>query len=183
MVERVFRHPAIAGGEAVTDYYAALPTCMGWIGVLASERGIRRLALPRPSPQRAMEALEADVRGTEMAPARFEGLRRELEACFTGDAPEFLQELDLVGAPPFFLKAWAACRSIPRGETRSYAWLAVRAGTPGAVRAAGQAMAHNPIPIIIPCHRVIASNGDLCGYGGGLDMKQRLLDLERAPRL
>ncbi|MSQ22146.1 MAG: methylated-DNA--[protein]-cysteine S-methyltransferase [Dehalococcoidia bacterium] len=156
---------------------------MGWMGVLASERGIRRLALPQPSPQRAVEALQADVSSLEMAPARFEGLRRELETCFSGDSTEFIEELDLDGAPPFFLKAWAACRSIPRGETRSYAWLAVRAGSPGAVRAAGQAMAHNPIPIIIPCHRVIASNGDLCGYGGDLDMKQRLLDLERAPRL
>ncbi len=167
----------------MTEYYAVLPTCMGWIGVLASERGIRRLALPQPSPQRAVEALEADLNNAELAPARFEGLRQELETCFTGDAPEFLQELDLEGSPPFFLKAWAACLSIPRGETRSYAWLAARAGSPGAVRAAGQAMAHNPVSIIIPCHRVIASNGDMHGYGGGLDLKQRLLDLERAPRL
>ncbi len=167
----------------MTEYYAALPTCLGWIGVLTSEHGIRRLALPQPSPQRAVEALEADVSGAELAPGRFERLRLELEACFGGDAPEFLQELDLTGAPPFFLKAWAACRSIPRGETRSYAWLAVQAGSTGAVRAAGQAMAHNPIPIIIPCHRVIASDGSLCGYGGGLELKRRLLDLERAPRL
>ena len=83
----------------------------------------------------------------------------------------------------FFLKAWAACQSIPRGETRSYAWLATQAGRPGALRAAGQAMAHNPIPILIPCHRVIGSDGSLYGYGGGLKLKQRLLDLERAARL
>jgi methylated-DNA-[protein]-cysteine S-methyltransferase len=167
----------------LTNYYAVLPTCMGWMGVVASERGIRRLALPQPSPQRAVETIETDVSGAELSPARFEGLRQELETCFTGNAPDFLQELDLETSPPFFLKAWIACRSIPRGETRSYTWLAAQAGNPGAVRAAGQAMAHNPVSIIIPCHRVVASNGDLWGYGGGLDLKRRLLDLERALRL
>ena len=165
------------------SYYAILPTCMGWVAALASERGIRRLALPHSSPGQAILALERDVKGSELAPARFEGLRQELEAYFSGEATDFRQKLDVEGAPPFFLRAWAACRSIPRGETRSYAWLAAQAGSPGALRAAGQAMAHNPVPIIIPCHRVIGSDGSLRGYGGGLEMKQRLLDLERAARL
>ncbi len=165
------------------SYYAFLPTLMGWVAAVASERGIRRLGLPHSSPYLAIQALEGEVRDAELAPARFEGLRQELETYFRGEAQEFRQELDVEGAPPFFLRAWAACRSIPRGETRSYTWLAAQAGSPEALRAAGQAMAHNPIPILIPCHRVIGSDGSLCGYGGGLELKQRLLDLERAARL
>ena len=164
-------------------YYAVLPTCMGWVGVLGSGKGIRRVALPQPSPQQAVEKLQPQARDAELLPTRFEALRQQLDAYFVGEAVTFDQELDLKEATPFFLQAWAACRSIPRGETRSYAWLAAQAGKPRAVRAAGQAMARNPVAIIIPCHRVIASDGSLCGYGGGLGLKQRLLDLERAVRL
>ena len=88
--------------------------------------------------------------------------------------------LDLSNAPPFFGAAWEACRRIPAGETRSYAWLAAEAGNPLAVRAAGQAMARNRFALIVPCHRVIASDGDLRGYGaGGLRVKAKLLDMER----
>ncbi|MBI4201056.1 MAG: methylated-DNA--[protein]-cysteine S-methyltransferase [Chloroflexi bacterium] len=156
---------------------------MGWIGVLASERGIRKLELPQPSPQRAVEKLQPEAQEADAVSSRFEGLRERLEAYFNGEPAAFDDELDLEGAPTFFMRAWKACRSIPKGETRSYAWLAARAGNPQAIRAAGQAMAHNPVSIIIPCHRVIASDGSLCGYGGGLGLKQRLLDLERPVRL
>lgn len=161
-------------------FYAVLPMCMGWVGVVGSEKGIQRLALPQSSPQQAVEQIQPEARDAELAPARFEELRQQLETYFSGEPIAFDQELDLEGAPAFFLRAWDACRTIPRGATRSYAWLAARAGNPRAVRAAGQAMAHNPVTIIIPCHRVIASDGSLCGFGGGLGLKQRLLDLERA---
>jgi methylated-DNA-[protein]-cysteine S-methyltransferase len=87
--------------------------------------------------------------------------------------------LDFSGVTPFFSAAWNACRSIPAGETRSYAWLAAEAGSPLAMRAAGQAMARNRFSLIIPCHRVIASDGGLGGYGGGgLGVKARLLQME-----
>ena len=150
------------------------------MGVLASDRGIRKLALPEPSPQRAAEQLQPEAGDAKLAPARFEGLRQQLEAYFAGEVVAFDQELDLEESTPFLSRAWMACRSIPRGETRSYAWLAQQAGSPRAVRAAGQAMARNPVAIIIPCHRVIASDGSLQGYGGGLGLKRRLLELERA---
>ena len=153
---------------------------MGWVGVLASEKGLRRLALPLSSPQQALEALHADAKGAHLDSAHFEELRQELETYFSGEYVDFEQDLDLEGAAPFFLSAWAACRSIPRGEIRSYSWLAAEAGSPRALRAAGQAMAHNPVSIIIPCHRVIARNGSLWGYGGGLELKRWLLDLEQA---
>ena len=88
-------------------------------------------------------------------------------------------ELDLEGAPPFFRAAWSACRAIPPGETRSYRWLAAEAGNPLALRAAGQAMARNRFSLIIPCHRVISSDGGLGGYGGGgLGVKAKLLQME-----
>lgn len=163
-------------------YYAALPTGMGWVGVVASARGLRRLVPPTSSPQQAVEPLQPECQEATWAPERFQELRQQLEAYFAGEPVEFQGGLDVEDAPPFFLRAWTACRSIPRGNTRTYAWLAARAGNPRAVRAAGQAMAHNPVAIIIPCHRVIASDGTLGGYGGGLELKQRLLDLERKAR-
>ena len=104
-----------------------------------------------------------------------------LERYFQGETDALDEiKLDLRGVPPFFGAAYTACRSIPAGETRSYAWLAAEAGRPLAARAAGQAMAKNPYALIIPCHRVIASNGDLRGYGaGGLRVKAKLLEMER----
>ena len=87
--------------------------------------------------------------------------------------------LDLSGAPEFFRRAWQACRSIPAGETRSYGWLAAQAGRPRAARAAGQAMARNPVPLVVPCHRVVGSDGHLRGFGGGLPMKAWLLSLDQ----
>ena len=166
-----------------SDFYRLLPTSLGWIGVLASARGIRQLTLPQASPQQAIEALGPQVAGATLNPPLFEELRLRLERFFSGEPVDFDDELDLEGGSDFSRRAWQACRTIPRGETRSYAWLATQARNPRALRAAGQAMAHNPVSILIPCHRVIATDGSLRGYGGGLELKQRLLDLERAVRL
>jgi len=77
---------------------------------------------------------------------------------------------------------WQATRLIPYGETRSYLWVAVQIGKPGAARAVGQALGRNPLPVIIPCHRVIASDGGLGGFTGGLVMKRRLLELETSAK-
>ena len=160
-------------------FYAPLSTSIGWIGVLASDKGLRRLVLPMPSAQQAVEDLWPETDTAELAPARFHNFQEQLEKYLSGDAMSFDLELDTEGYSNFFSKAWTACRSIPRGETRSYTWLAAQAGSPKAIRAAGQAMARNPIPIVIPCHRIIGTDGRLHGYGGGLGLKQRLLDLER----
>ncbi|MBI4200390.1 MAG: methylated-DNA--[protein]-cysteine S-methyltransferase [Chloroflexi bacterium] len=162
--------------------WGALSTSWGWVGAMATPKGLRRLGLPVPSVQEALEAMGPEVRDATLAPAVLEPLRQWLERYLAGEPAVYEEPLDLEGAPPFFHQAWLACRAIPRGQTRTYAWLAAQAGNPAAVRAAGQAMAHNPVSIIIPCHRVIGSDGGLCGYGGGLPMKQRLLDLERPVR-
>lgn len=102
----------------------------------------------------------------------------QLTAYFAGDLLEFDLELDLVGTE-FQRRVWAALLTIPYGETRSYGEIAHQIGSPGASRAVGLANGHNPIGIIVPCHRVIGSNGSLTGYGGGLNRKRQLLDMEK----
>jgi methylated-DNA-[protein]-cysteine S-methyltransferase len=107
----------------------------------------------------------------------FREVIRQLNEYFAGD----LKEFDLPLAPegtPFQVSVWSALRTIPYGETISYAQLAKRIGNPKAVRAVGRANGANPLPIIIPCHRVIGSDGDLTGFGGGLPIKIKLLAIE-----
>ncbi|EID11685.1 methylated-DNA--protein-cysteine methyltransferase [Mycolicibacterium phlei RIVM601174] len=102
----------------------------------------------------------------------------QLEAYFAGELSEFDLELELVGTD-FQRRVWAALLTIPYGETRSYGEIARQIGAPGASRAVGLANGHNPISIIVPCHRVIGANGSLTGYGGGLERKRLLLDMEK----
>ena len=102
----------------------------------------------------------------------------QLDAYFAGELLDFDLELDLVGSE-FQRRVWAALLTIPYGETRSYGQIAAQIGSPNASRAVGFANGHNPIGIIVPCHRVIGANGSLTGYGGGLERKKSLLDMER----
>jgi len=103
---------------------------------------------------------------------------RQLRAYFAGERHSFALPLRPAGTE-FEVEVWEELRRIPYGETLSYGELADRVGNPGAARAVGRANACNPIPIIVPCHRVIGADGSLTGFGGGLDTKRRLLDLER----
>ena len=114
------------------------------------------------------------------SPARLDGVRRELDEYFNGSRQEFETPIDWRLSHGFLLRAREACYAIPFGEVRTYAELADAAGSPRAVRAAGNAMARNPIPIIVPCHRVLRSGGALGGYGGGVETKRWLLGLERS---
>ncbi len=103
----------------------------------------------------------------------------ELEEYFAGKRRQFTFPLDLRGTD-FQLACWRALLAIPYGETRTYADIARAVGKPNAFRAVGMANNRNPVAIVVPCHRVIASDGTLCGYGGGLDVKRKLLELEGA---
>lgn len=103
---------------------------------------------------------------------------RQLESYFRGELKEFSLPLEPIGTD-FMKRVWTALCEIPYGRTASYGEIAERIGKPGAARAVGLANNRNPIPIIIPCHRVIGADGSLTGYGGGLDLKKRLLDLEK----
>jgi methylated-DNA-[protein]-cysteine S-methyltransferase len=139
--------------------------------LLASETGIRAIqfepvthpvtAQHNPSNQFLVEA------------------QRQLRAYFARELRHFGLPLDIVGTE-FQKRVWCHLRTIPYGTTRSYAQIAGEAGAPRAVRAVGAANGANPIPIVVPCHRVIGSNGKLTGYGGGLPLKMRLLELEGA---
>ena len=109
----------------------------------------------------------------------FEEPVRQLREYFAGHRREFELDLSPVGTP-FQQSVWSALREIPYGQTRSYADIACRIGRPRAVRAVGAANGRNPLPIVIPCHRVVGQNGALTGFGGGLETKRRLLQLEGA---
>jgi methylated-DNA-[protein]-cysteine S-methyltransferase len=102
----------------------------------------------------------------------------QLEAYFAGELHEFDLRLEFVGTP-FQRRVWEALRTIPYGETRSYGQIAHQIGAPAASRAVGLANGHNPIAVIVPCHRVIGANGSLTGFGGGLHRKRALLALEQ----
>jgi methylated-DNA-[protein]-cysteine S-methyltransferase len=107
---------------------------------------------------------------------------RQLRAYFAGALREFLLPLDIEGTD-FQKRVWGQVAAIPYGETRSYLQIAQALGSPRAVRAVGAANGANPVPIVVPCHRVIGAKGKLVGYGGGLAMKERLLELEGARAL
>lgn len=164
-------------------WYDVFQTPFGWYAAVVSEMGLRFGSM-RASPGEAMEGLSSQLNGALEDSSAVAGVREGLLAFCDGDVEALGRiELDLEGAPPFHRAAWEACRGIPLGETRSYAWLAAAAGSPGAYRAAGQAMARNRVPLVVPCHRVIGSNGGLHGYGaGGLVVKERLLRAEAGMR-
>ncbi len=118
-------------------------------------------------------------------PAAFAPVIAQLEGYFAGERSDFDVPVELAGTP-FQRRVWNALRSIPYGQTISYGELARRIDQPSAVRAVGLANGRNPVSVIVPCHRVIGANGTLTGYGGGVERKRRLLDLEAqavAPRL
>ena len=163
-------------------HYDLVETRLGWMGLLASAKGARRTTLPQTSPEECISSLGDEVAAAEWSPDRFERLRSLLDAYFDGVPISFEDEpVDVADASPFLQAAWTACRSIPYGQTRTYSWLAARAGSPRAARAAGQCMARNRLPIVVPCQRIVASDGGLGGFGRNADqlnLKRALLDLE-----
>jgi methylated-DNA-[protein]-cysteine S-methyltransferase len=132
----------------------------------------------RPNPRDLRREKESKLT-FEDAPRLLQPYSRELEEYFSGKRRDFTFPLDLRGTE-FQISCWRALQAIPYGETRSYADIARAVGKPAAFRAVGMANNRNPVAIVVPCHRVIASDGTLCGYGGGLDAKRKLLELEGA---
>lgn len=159
---------------------------VGPLFLAASNQGLVALEFDRRYPgQQTIRPNPRDLR-SESKSLRFEESKqelshyvRELEEYFAARRREFSFPLDLRGTD-FQLACWRALIKIPYGETRSYADIARAVGRPQGFRAVGMANNRNPIAIVVPCHRVIASDGTLCGYGGGLDVKRKLLELEGA---
>ena len=163
--------------------FAVFAATAGWCGVAGSAAGLRLTVLPQPDRRKAELQILAACPGAVPAPERFTDFVRRFQAFFDGQAVDFPDALDLSGATGFQREVWQAARLIPRGETRSYAWLAGRIGRPLAARAVGQALGRNPLPVVVPCHRVLAADGKLGGFSGGLTMKKLLLRLEAAPAI
>jgi methylated-DNA-[protein]-cysteine S-methyltransferase len=161
--------------------FAAFKTSLGWIGVALTPQGFLRLSYPAAHMGRGLDAV-AWSDGGEPAEGdqRVLRLAQELEDFFQGRPVRFSIEADLSAGTPFQRRVWGTLLEIPWGETRTYRWIAGRLRRPRAARAVGAAVGANPIPFVVPCHRVVASNGSLCGFAGGLALKRRLLALEGA---
>ena len=162
-----------------TTYYTHVPSPIGRLLLAGTDTALTTIALPGDSAAR----LPRPEWTRSVTP--FTDAIRQLEAYFAGELRRFRLTLAPVGTP-FQQVVWRALSDIPYGETVSYAEVARRVGRARAVRAVGAANGQNPIAIIVPCHRVIGSDGRLTGYGGGLPVKQALLALEqrhRAPLL
>ena len=160
-------------------YYTTFKSPIGEILVTRTDRGVNLVAFPKSRWQRFLVALKAeedvDVKKDDQ---RFSSLKKQLKVYFSGKKVKFREPLDLTGGTAFQRRVWKAMLEIPSGQTRSYGWLAREVGGKNKARSVGTACGANPVPIIIPCHRVIRENGDLGGYGGGLSVKRKLLQIE-----
>lgn len=161
-------------------WYGSLPTPIGRVLVAATETGLVRVSFRRSEASFRAE-LRRRLRGEVLrSPARTAEIVHQLRAYFRGQRRTFDVSVDLRGLTPFQRRVLMAAAEVPAGRVVSYGEIAKRIGLPGASRAVGQALGRNPIPIVIPCHRVVASGGSLGGYTGGLDVKRKLLRIEGA---
>jgi methylated-DNA-[protein]-cysteine S-methyltransferase len=174
-----FRDAAAAEGLLDVAYDLA-ETPVGTLLVAASDRGLCRISFD-PEPEREAERL-ARVFGARVLRASrpLEDVRRQLDEYFDEKRTDFDLAVDLSPAADFTRQVLTRLAKVPHGQLTTYGALAKAAGRPQAARAVGTVMNRNPIPIVLPCHRVVGANGDLVGYGGGLDRKRLLLTLEGA---
>jgi methylated-DNA-[protein]-cysteine S-methyltransferase len=168
--------------EGLADVsYAAADSPFGTLLLAATKRGLVRLAFPEESLDGMLEGLARRISPRIVeASEPFEDARRELDEYFGGTRRAFELALDQRLMAPFAQRVLRVTSQIPYGGVLSYAEVAADAGSPRGFRAAGNALGSNPIPIVIPCHRVLRSGGSLGGYGGGLPRKRFLLELEGA---
>ena len=158
-------------------------TPWGWMGIAASERGIQSIVLPKSS-RRAVQQQFANgphqnVHGDEAANAKLlQAAQTQLLEFLANRRRDLDFPIDMTHGTSFQRQVWRAILRIPYGRVRSYRWVADRVGRPEYARAVGYALGANPVPIIVPCHRVVTSDGSLGGFTGGLSIKRRLLQLE-----
>jgi len=169
-----------AEAEGLLDVaYANVDSPFGTLLVATTPHGIVKLSLPNYDPGEALEELAERVSPRVLeSPARLDQARRELDLYFEGRLSAFDLPVDWRLTDGFRGRVQRAIARIPYGQTRTYTDMARSAGNERAVRAAGTACGSNPIPILVPCHRVLRSGGGLGGYGGGLPMKEALLKME-----
>jgi methylated-DNA-[protein]-cysteine S-methyltransferase len=165
-------------------FYTTFKTPAGWVGLAGSPAGLRRVVLPQPTEAKTLTLLLEDLDHAVPSTEIFKDLTERLLAYFSGKQAAFPDKLDYGDATPFQRRIWEAARKISYGKTQTYTWVAAQAGNPKAVRAAGQALGRNPLPVIVPCHRVTCTGGGLGGFSapGGMATKEYLLKLENNQR-
>ena len=150
-------------------------TDYGWIGIVSSDIGVKSLYLPRASRHEIESEVEHRYGSLRFDPSGFQDLKDRLIQYFRGEVVQFNDPVDLSDGTEFSRLVWKAVKAIPRGELRTYKEIAESISKPRASRAVGGALNANPVPIIVPCHRVIGSDGSLTGFASGLDLKQKML--------
>lgn len=173
---------ARAGREGLAAVgYDVLDSPLGKLWVAIGPKGVTTIHYgEEPSESELRRLVRVYGPGVVPDPKRSSALARELDQYFAGKRRAFDIDVDLSGLSPFQQKVLSATAKIPFGDVHTYQTVARRAGNEKASRAAGGALNANPIPIVVPCHRVVGSNGSLVGYAGGLDVKRRLLAIEGA---
>jgi methylated-DNA-[protein]-cysteine S-methyltransferase len=179
-LDQRFREAAASAGLLDVSYDIA-DTPVGPLLVAVSELGLCRISYDS-EPDRQVEELARTFGSRILRASRpLDPVKRELDEYFEGRRHEFDLPIDLRGRSDFSRLVLEQLARVPYGEVTTYGSLAARSGRPKAARAVGTIMNRNPIPIVLPCHRVVGSTGSLVGYGGGLERKRLLLDLEHAP--
>lgn len=169
--------------ETRNIYYTCIFTKIGKMDLASTGKGLCAVGLGNMTQEEFLGPVRRTFRGYkfEESPRRNSQAAKEIEEYLQGKLRVFTSPLDLVGTP-FQLRVWQELMRIPYGSTRTYAQVAEKIGSVSLARAVGAACGANPVPIVVPCHRVIASDGTLGGFGGGLAIKQMLLDLEAGAR-
>ena len=162
--------------------FRTVETARGHVGFVASPRGLRRVYLPLRDVRKLRRAICRDAPGAREDTSLMPGFARQLRQYFAGKAVKFAAPVDWTGRSKFEVAVWQACRRIGYGRTCAYGSLAKRVGRPGGARAVGSAMRRNPCPLVVPCHRVVKSDGALGGFSGpgGVASKRALLEMEAA---
>ena len=179
MLTRLYAQTPAPKPAAQKVYYTAMSTPVGRVFVAATDVGLARVSFD-PSEVKFVAALRQLKMDVVKSAEKVSEITVEIEAYFAGKRRAFDVPIDLRRVSPFQRSVLMAARAVPAGQVVSYHEIARRIGRPGASRAVGQALGHNPAPIVIPCHRVVASDGGLGGYSGGLEIKAKLLKMEGA---
>jgi len=158
--------------------YTMFRTPLGWTGVAATPAGICRVVLSLSGEPGFLKILRTLHPNPKRSGDKLASVKEEFHLYFQGMLKQFSCKLDLTSGTRFQQQVWRKLMTIPFGKTRSYQWVARSINRPKAFRAAGNANGRNPVPVIVPCHRVIRQNGSLGGFTGGTHLKQFLLDLE-----
>jgi methylated-DNA-[protein]-cysteine S-methyltransferase len=178
-LDRRFRDAAAATGLLDVGF-DVIESPVGPLLVAATDRGLARISYSA-EPELHLEQLARAYGRRVLRSARsVDSVHRQLDEYFEGRRSEFALDVDLRGTAPFARHVLEELVHVPYGHTTTYGALAGKVGAPRAARAVGTVMNRNPIPIVLPCHRVVGANGSLTGYGGGLHVKEQLLRLEGA---